>query len=453
MRHFSANALADRRLTEPRREFRRGATLLELLTVIIVLMMITSITVPVVAPHAQGRRIREGARMLSTFINAGRTRAIETGRPAGVWIERMPNLPEASNMVFLAEIPPVYCGDFLDSTVECCVVGKQTGTTEWPTTTDQEYYNIVIPRNRTAYFTDIWSDPIADEDQSMGSHQLVRERDLIRFEGIDRYYTLHVIDGLAVPNSDRQKWWYVAKGINADTASATNYNNRVDLSLRYDINWFNGPYGTGMSWGSVRRTTTTPCTYDNPGLRYQIFRQPVRLQAGSIRLPEGVLIDLNFSSVTAGLIGNVGTPFHPRSGANLFIGTPFYPQDNTPIVFVFTPDGRVQRLFRQTVDANKRWSWDSTEPYGNIFLLVGERRCIVPHESDADSTQQLKKNWLNPNALWVTVNCQTGFTTTAQLDMLEDDSNNKALVKAANPGANLDETRGKARSGKTVGGR
>jgi type II secretory pathway pseudopilin PulG len=162
------------RRTAPLPRLRRGATLLELLTVIVVLMMITSVTIPVVAPHAEGRRIREGARMFSTFINAGRTRAIETGRPAGVWIERMSNLPEAANMAFFAEIPPVYCGDFLDSTVECCVVGKQTGATTWPNQSDQEYYNIVIPRNRSAYNTDVWSEPSADEDQSVGSHQLNR---------------------------------------------------------------------------------------------------------------------------------------------------------------------------------------------------------------------------------------------------------------------------------------
>lgn len=441
------------RRTAPLPRLRRGATLLELLTVIVVLMMITSVTIPVVAPHAEGRRIREGARMFSTFINAGRTRAIETGRPAGVWIERMSNLPEAANMAFFAEIPPVYCGDFLDSTVECCVVGKQTGATTWPNQSDQEYYNIVIPRNRSAYNTDVWSEPSADEDQSVGSHQLVRERDLIKFEGIDRYYSLHVIDDYGVPGSDRKKWWYVAKGINAGSGSATSYSGDVDNRLRYVINWFNGPYGKHMGWSSIVRTTTAPMTYADPGLRYQIYRQPARLQAGSIRMPEGVVIDLNFSSVTDGTEGSDGIPFHPRKGANLFLGDAFYPQDNTPIVLVFSPDGRVQRLYCHVKDTGNHWSWDSTEPYGSAFFLIGERRSIVPHETSNVYEQQIKKNWLNSNALWVRVNCQTGFTNTAQLEILEDGGGVTAAKKAENPGTYLNETRIKARAARTVGGR
>lgn len=443
----------DDRPPELTRFSRRGATLLELLTVIVVLMMITSATIPVVAPHAEGRRIREGARMLSTFINAGRTRAIETGRPAGIWIERMPNLPEAAVMVYLAEIPPVYSGDFLDSKVECCVIGKQTQTTTWPTPNNQEYYNIVIPRNRTAYQTDVWSSP-PNDPMSVGTHQLVRAGDLIRFEDIDRYYNLNVVNNFTVPNSNQTSWWYIAKGINADSPTAA-YNNDIDLYGRYEISWFSSPSGGSMSWYSIQRTTSNPFKFTSPGLRYQIFRQPVRLQAGSIRMPEGVVIDLNFSSVTNGNITDVGVPFHPRNGKraddpkerSLFNGNAFYPEDTTPIVFVFSPDGRMQRLFRQKEDSGDRWGWGSTEPFGNVFLLVGERRCVIPHETATTYAEQVKKNWMNPSALWVRVNCQTGFTATALIDNLT------TTTAARDPAVHLDATRGKARAARTVGGR
>lgn len=431
---------------------RFGATMLELLAVIVVLLMITTATVPVVAPHAEGRRIREGARMLSTFINAGRTRAIETGRPTGVWIERMPNLPEAANMVYFAEIPPIYAGDFLDSTAECCAVSKQNSSVfTWPTHSDQEYYNIVIPRNRTAYLTDIWAIP-PENETSVGGHQLVRERDQIRFEGIDRLYTLNVVKDLSVAGSNQRTWWYILKGVNANTPSPSSYSNQCDLLLRYVIHWFTGPNGTGVGDGLVVRTTTAPLTFASTGLRYQIYRQPVRLQAGSIRMPEGVVIDLNFSSVTNGTRSDSGTPFHPRLNGGNFLGDPVYPKDNTPIVFVFTPDGQMQRIYRQTVDSNSRWSWESTEPVGSVFLLVGERKSITPHENTVSSNlglydEQVKKNWCNLNALWVRVNCQTGFTSTALVDNLT------TTAQTQNPDANLYLTRAKAHSARTVGGR
>jgi Tfp pilus assembly protein FimT len=385
-------ALLDRRRGENLGS-RRGATLLELLTVIVVLLMITTATVPVVAPHVQGRRIREAARMISTFVNAGRSRAIETGRPAGVWIERMPNVPEASNMLFFAEIPQVYAGDFLDSRAELCVVGRQTGTSTWPNTSDQEFYNIVIPRNRNSYNADIWSIP--PSSASVGTHQLVRELDLIKFEGFDRFYTLRIHNNLAVPNSQQRQWWYLLKGINAKTANATKYTNEVNVYLQYVIHWFGGINESSVGWGSVLRTTTIPFTSENIGLRYQIYRQPQRLQAGSIRLPEGVVIDLNFSSVTHDEFQNwngsgiPGEPLHPRKGSNYYLGDPFHEKDNTPIVFVFSPDGRMQLLYRQNKDPSANlWNWEGSEPFGNVYLLVGERRNIVPHET-GNSFRQL----------------------------------------------------------------
>ena len=101
---------------------RGGFTLLELLVVILIMLTVTAVTIPVVAPAMKGRQVREGARLLNTFLNAARNRAIESGRPCGVWLERMPGLREACINVHFAEIPPAYAGDFLDSTVESFIV-------------------------------------------------------------------------------------------------------------------------------------------------------------------------------------------------------------------------------------------------------------------------------------------------------------------------------------------
>lgn len=53
---------------------RGGFTLLELLVVILIMLSVTAITIPVVAPAMKGRQIREGIRMLNTFLNAAQSR-------------------------------------------------------------------------------------------------------------------------------------------------------------------------------------------------------------------------------------------------------------------------------------------------------------------------------------------------------------------------------------------
>ena len=57
---------------------RVGVTIVELLVVITLLLMITAVTVPTIAPAIQQRRVREAARLTSSYIAAARARAMET---------------------------------------------------------------------------------------------------------------------------------------------------------------------------------------------------------------------------------------------------------------------------------------------------------------------------------------------------------------------------------------
>lgn len=91
---------------------RRGVTLIELLIVILIMLMITAITIPVIAPAMKGRDVREAARMIDVFINGARTRAQSTGHNYGIIIERMPGLPNGSVTLSYCEQPDAYTGDY-----------------------------------------------------------------------------------------------------------------------------------------------------------------------------------------------------------------------------------------------------------------------------------------------------------------------------------------------------
>jgi prepilin-type N-terminal cleavage/methylation domain-containing protein len=116
----------------------RGVTLLELLIVMTIMLMITAAAIPVILPATQNRRMREAARLTSSYISGARSRAIESGRPVGVMIERFNGLPYSMNLSYV-EVPPPYAGDFLNSRVT--VTGA--GITGFVGGTDVLWQNVV----------------------------------------------------------------------------------------------------------------------------------------------------------------------------------------------------------------------------------------------------------------------------------------------------------------------
>jgi type II secretory pathway pseudopilin PulG len=469
---------------------RSGFTLLELMIVILIMISVTATTIPVVAPAMRGRQVREGARMVSTFFNAARNRAIESGRPAGVWLERLPGMREACVTLHFAEIPPAYAGDFLDSSIESFVVNGNPADTagmtgqffNWPRIESvcRDYWNIIVPRSRTTMNVDAWSSP-DPADQS-----IVREGDLIQIEGDDRQIPLKVVKMQitgAQSASPKNLWWYIYRGRNCASNAGPdggylggNVNRHWDGS--YIINWFDRAHHVHSD--TIRVTTWMPMNPNVTGLKYKIFRQPIKLQAGSIKLPESVVIDLNFSSMSDGTVNTstysatstlstapAGWPFHPRrdpgdtsNNRSAYWGNAIYSQDETPIIIVFSPGGHCERIYCRTKDGsgvNAQWPWQGFEPYGMIHLLIGKLDRMIPHEqyymsqTAAENLEiQKKKNWLDLDNLWVNIETQSGFIGTSLIDNV--DPNASFAAQAVNP-QNVHLTRVKARLARVYGGR
>lgn len=421
--------------------------------------------------------------MVSAFLNAARSRAIETGRPAGVWIERLPGLPEAAANLYMAEIPPTYSGDFLDSTVECVIVGPDGLSWDPWTRNHRDFWNLVIPRSRTTFLTDAWSNPDPAEQQ------LVREGDLIQLDGYDRLYPLKILHQipsgntgigsggpLKIPGRPEEKWWYIVRGRNCAANNGPNgvyTNEREGTSLRYKIRWFDRTQHLGDHMTNVIRSTDVPLNFDRGGIRYKIYRQPMRIQAGSIRLPDTVVIDLNFSSMTNGLTGDSGIPFHPRQDLdqkptttvlrNPYWGDSVYPDDTTPVVIVFSTTGHVERVYAHQRDAVGNFSWEGTEAYGPIYLLIGDRSFIttdayrsVSQNAQENMEVQFKKNWLNLDALWVRITPNTGSISTSLVDdfayVTETTTGTKTYL-AHDPSNVYRSRQNKAQLGRIIGGR
>jgi type II secretory pathway pseudopilin PulG len=107
---------------------RRGVTLIELLVVVSIVILLTAVAMPVVNHAAKDRRGREAARMVSVYLGSARNRALETGRPCGVRIDRVANRPEAGIVLQQVEVPPPYAGDSIDATVTVQIMGGSSGS-------------------------------------------------------------------------------------------------------------------------------------------------------------------------------------------------------------------------------------------------------------------------------------------------------------------------------------
>lgn len=92
---------------------RRAFTLVELMVVVVIVLLLTMVTIRVVVPNTEARRIREAARMVDSFIHGARARAIETGRPFGVRIVARED-GKALTLEYI-QVPEPYAGDTMYS--------------------------------------------------------------------------------------------------------------------------------------------------------------------------------------------------------------------------------------------------------------------------------------------------------------------------------------------------
>jgi prepilin-type N-terminal cleavage/methylation domain-containing protein len=116
-----------------------GFTLVELLVVVTIVLMLFGLAATVIQPLREGRDVREAARMVNAYLAQAQTRAIQRGRPVGIWIRRLPLQPNISLELAMAELPPPYGGDVLNAKIG--VVGAASAEYN-RNTADPRFFNV-----------------------------------------------------------------------------------------------------------------------------------------------------------------------------------------------------------------------------------------------------------------------------------------------------------------------
>lgn len=314
-----------------------GLTLVELLVVLAIVVMISSVSIPLLNNSIHERRQREAARLLNNFIEGAKVRAAQMGRPVGVIFEpesaitphQEPVTLDACVVVSYVEQPPPYIGD---SAASRAIVENWTVT---------------------KIFSDgPGVDPATAGTESMGAG-LVRVNDLLRFNFVGPLFRITSTAG--------NEWQFVP--------AEQPVGNAVNAP----------PAGGGPIHG-------VPSPDYPQGAAFQVLRQPFKTAAQPLQMPDGTVVDLDFS----GLDGL--SPFDVPGA----------------VIVTFTPGGSVAYVYFQPTDGTT-YAPLFTRTSAALHFLVGKREFRGgPDQSGLDNC----RNLIDLKNFWVTINPVSGRVKT-----------------------------------------
>jgi type II secretory pathway pseudopilin PulG len=439
-----------------------GVTIVELLIVVALILMLSAVTLKTLAPSMAYRQIREATRMVNVFFASARSRAIETGRPTGVWIDRMPGLPEAAVSLSYAQVPDPYTGDFADSGLQLLWIPPMTSTNYGRV----QYFALAAVPVAAGGQANIETWSTADPKVQ----SLVRPGDQIRINYGNLPFTLYtasLFDPIGSNSNqlpagiDKDRTWIVGVKVNKSALTVSNFNLGT-----------NPTYGTYLyNDFSSQGNILPPATAPGASIPYQILRQPTKSAAGGIQLPDGAIIDLNYSGLVPYVNGNnnqQGYAFCPRQlpgTANYgYVGnqidnngvvipasgtSPAGP-DTSPIIIMFDTTGAVEQVYCRFYNAlTQRWDWRGVRSYDIIYLLIGKSE-KVPVTAQTPAAGEVLSNIVKYNIadesnFWVALNSRNGVSAIAEVLPPRVNAElpaNADLTTIKNPSAFLNNARG-----------
>ena len=137
---------------------RPGYTMAELMIVVIIMLMLVAAALPVAKKVMDDSHVREASRQLNAYLAMAKARAVQTGRPCGIYLQCGDGNSQLSPLgildpqgttpppgwwpvrhitqMYLAEVPAPYSGSYLDSVATVSVGG---GTYYFNPTDPNEY--------------------------------------------------------------------------------------------------------------------------------------------------------------------------------------------------------------------------------------------------------------------------------------------------------------------------
>jgi prepilin-type N-terminal cleavage/methylation domain-containing protein len=340
------------------RQLRRGLTLVELLMVIAIIVTLAAVVLPSVKELLKDQKITQAARQVQSYFETARARAMATGRPVGVLIDRLSYVNAAAGgtlvtsstslRMSIVEVMPPYAGDIQGATAKLINNATPPGS----------FVNVALLPTSTC----------------ATASAIVTAGDLITF------------------------------GDNPIPLAITGVGSYTDGG---------GVMYTTLSLANPPPSQVEPIWMLNGpplDLPFKIYRKPGKALSSGVDLPRGICLDLSASG-----IGPTGRQFSPDVVAGDMGWTGVAPGDFRGIYIVFDPNGGVQRIY-QGMLVGSVVQLGTYLPSSTIHLLLGKTDQVLPPTliSPFDGTTILQgsdvatANLMDPENVWVSINPFTG---------------------------------------------
>jgi hypothetical protein len=348
---------------------KSGYTLAEMLIVVTIMIMLVAIALPSVKRVMEDSGTREASRQLNAYFAMAKSRAVQTGRPCGIFMVCDPPLGGAPTntppqwplrqvtTMFLAEIPPPYSGG---------TVGAR----------GRIMPHLSVPNTFCFY-------PLY---YNGASYQLdTTERDLI-------WSLIAPGEEFAIRFEYKGPWFVCVRDLSTG-------------ELVYD-----SPSRTGMTTAGL--TSPIPPGMNNsstalPGYTYQIVRMPRRI-GNPLEMPPGTCIDLAYSGMgpsNAGFYYNNFGLSIPASMANV-----------QSLAIMFSPDGNIDSMYVASKTDMLKFV-----PPTTVHFLVGKIEKVNNPQGASTTTaagfnmyDPESSNLADPLSLWVSVARTSGLVITSE---------------------------------------
>ena len=341
---------------------RRAFTLVELLVVMAALTILAALTLPSLKTLLADQKVTNAGWVVKAHIESARARAVASGRPVAVILERvsasLPTTPAPGlipvntvTRMSIGQVFPPYTGDtanVVGTLVDA--YGRNTTTLRYDTTVQDGFYDrITVPSAFASLLT----------------AGVVGQGDFIQI-------------------GDREQVFVIRSAPTTSGGVTT-------------IDFINPPVYTTAANTEVATQEEQLPVRNNTSVRFRIFRKPEKSFVQSSVLPRGTCVDLTVSG-----IDDSGNEF--RSATTTW---------TAPIMIVFNEAGRVEYLTDGTSNFPSAVS-------GVVHLLVGLTDQVSasapPLEvEDPNDSSTFNANVNDENNLWISINPWSGNVFSSSL--------------------------------------
>ncbi len=361
---------------------RKAFTLVELLVVISIATILATLSLTTLQGLLKDQKISQSVRLARQYFETARTRAMATGRPVALFLERASpegdgsGLPVVANhtvtRMSIGEVFPPYTGEvsLATATLWDTPVGAPTVSTRALTDGFADQARFLLAEVVTAFGTSTTPGmaSIGDTIEFVGNTQrfVIESIDFIGGEvAITFFNPSSTYDSLLAAK--------IQSGSPTDTKFEVGYSGR-EPTIR-TINTLSS------------MLAPTPLITPTPiGVEFRIYRKPSKSLVGAITMPRGTCIDLTVSGIgPRSSAWDVDSPFHLTVAPSSTVNGTLKRSSYSRIAVVFNPEGRVNGIYQDNrivgTGTPEVAAGGSYVPFGlstKLYFMVGRTEQVIP---------------------------------------------------------------------------